>query len=132
MIDTYIRSLLKGVKARQLLLAPAEAAGPYSYLDAGEEQDVYEDATTDMRRISLDLDLNAMTQNGTVRLYRKTNGVNYRIWIQEAYSVGGAEKVFSRDNLVTNQHFKVTYQEAADEGAARSIPYNVITEPMEV
>ena len=114
------------------LLAPAEAAGPFSYLDAGAEQTVYEDATTVMRRISLDLDLNAMTQNGTVRLYRKTDAANYRIWIEEPYNVGGAEKVFSRDNIVTNQHFKVTYEEAADEGAARSIPYNVITEPMEV
>jgi hypothetical protein len=114
------------------LLAPAEAAGPFSYLDAGGEQTVYEDATTDMRKISLDLDLNAMTQNGTVRLYRKTDAATYRIWIQEPFNVGGAEKVFSRDNIVTNQHFKVTYQEAADEGAARSIPYNIITEPMEV
>jgi hypothetical protein len=114
------------------LLTPNETAGPFSYLNAGLEQTVYEDATTVMRKISLDLDLNAMTQNGTVRLYRKTDGANYRIWIEEAYNVGGAEKVFSRDNIVTNQHFKVTYQEAADEGADRSIPYNVITEPMEI
>jgi len=114
-------------------LLPANAvAGPYTYLNAGAEQTVYEDASTTMRKISLDLDLNAMTQNGTVRLYRKTDGTNYRIWIEEPFNVGGAEKVFSRDNIVTNQHFKVTYEEAVDETADRSIPYNVITEPMEI
>jgi len=113
------------------IFATTEATGPYSYLDAGGEQTVYEDATVVRRRISLELDLNAMTQNGTVRLQRKVDGANYRIWIQEAFNVGGAEKVFSRGDIVTNQHFKVTYQEAADEGAARSIPYNIIRQVME-
>jgi hypothetical protein len=109
----------------------SETAGPFSYLDAGGEQDVYEDTAVTRRKISVELDLNAMTQNGTVRLYRKVDGTNYRIWIEEAYNAGGSEKVFTRDQLVTNQHFKVTYEEDADEGGDRSIPYNVITEHKE-
>lgn len=115
----------------QALLTSTEAAGPYSYLDAGGEQTVYQNEVNTRRRISFEMDLNTMTQNGTIRLYRRVDGANYRLWIEEAFVAAGNEKVFTREGITTNQYFRVTYQEAVDEGAARAIPYNVIIEALE-
>lgn len=108
-----------------------EAVGPYSYLDAGGEQTVYANTGTTRRRISFEMDLNTMTQNGTIRIYRKVDGTNYRLWLEEAFAVGGNEKVFTRGDMVTNQDLQITYQESVNEGANRSIPYNVIIEALE-
>ena len=113
------------------LVDTAEAVGPFSYLDAGGEQDVYTNEVTTRRKISFEMSLKNMTQNGTVRVYRKVDGATYDIWIERTYTAAGAEKVWTVEDVITNQHFKVTYQEAVDEGAARSIPYNVIIQVQE-
>jgi hypothetical protein len=128
---TATDSIMRYIKGLLGLSGTSEAVGPYSYLDAGGEQTIYESAVTTRRKISFDIDLNAMTQNGTIRLYRKVDGTNYRIWIEEPFNVGGSEKAFSREGVTINQHFKVTYEESADEGADRSIPYNVIIQAQE-
>ena len=112
------------------LVDSAETAGPFSYLDAGGEQDVVEDTATTRRRISLEIDLDAMTQNGTIKIYRKVNGTNYRVWSTTPFVAAGVEQAFDAI-FTTNQAWKLTYEEDADEGAARSIPYNVITEVIE-
>lgn len=110
------------------LMATIESAGPFSYLDAGGEQDVYEDTSTTRRKISFDMDLSNMTQNGVIRVYRKVDGANYRLQIEQAFTVADGIDAWTVTEAWTNQHWKVTYQEDADEGAARSIPYNVITQ----
>lgn len=113
------------------LVDSAEAVGPYTYLDDGGEQDVYEDTATTRRKIFIELDLNAMTKDGTIRVKRKVDGTNYRTWIEHSYSAAGNEKVWTVTGAVTNQAFKITYEESEDEGANRDIEYNVITQVIE-
>ncbi len=108
----------------------SETVGPFSYLDAGGEQDVIEDTAITRRRISLELDLTTMTQDGTIRIYRKVDGATYGLWSSAAFTAAGVENV-SDAIFTTSQAWKLTYQEGADEGAARSIPFNVITEVIE-
>jgi len=112
-------------------LATTEAAGPFSYLDAGGEQDVYENTGVTRRKISFDMDLSNMTLDGTIRVYRKVDGANYRLHVTQAFTVADGVDAWSVTEAWTNQHWKVTYQESADEGAARSVPYNVIIQPLE-
>ena len=112
------------------LVDSEETTGPFSYLDAGGEQNVVEDVATTRRRISVEFDLSAMTVNGTVRLYRKVDGSTYAIYSEVTFNQAGAEQIFDYQ-FTTNQAWKLTYTEVSDEGAARSIPYEVITEVIE-
>lgn len=113
------------------LIDSAEAAGPYSYLDAGLEQDVYEDTAVTRRRIWVEVSNRNMTQTGTFIIYRKVDGANYDIWLTQAVTIGaGDDRVFDAE-FTTNQHWKITYEEDVDEGANRDIPYNVITQVIE-
>lgn len=112
------------------LVDSAETAGPFSYLDAGGEQDVVEDTATTRRRVSVEIDLDAMTQNGTIRIHRKVDGTNYRIYTETAFVAADAEQAFDAQ-FTTNQAWKLTYQEAVNEGANRSIPFNTIIEVIE-
>ncbi len=113
------------------LIDSAEAAGPFSYLDAGGEQDVYEDAVTTRRRIFVSASNRNMTQTGTFRIYRKEDGANYDLYIGQAVTVGaGDERSWDRE-FTLNQHWKITYEEDVDEGAARAIPFNVVVQVIE-
>lgn len=108
------------------LIDSTEAAGPFSYLDAGGEQDVYEDAVVTRRRIWIEVSNRNMTQTGNFVIYRKVNGANYDVWLTQACTVGaGDDRVFDAEFTI-NQHWKITYEEDVNEGAARDIPYNVI------
>jgi hypothetical protein len=72
-----------------------------------------------------------MTLNGTFIIYRKVDGANYDIWITQNVTVAaGDDRVWDAE-FTTNQHWKITYEESADEGAARAIPYNIITQVIE-
>lgn len=112
------------------LVDSAETTGPFSYLDAGGEQDVVEDTAVTRRRITVNFDLTAMTLNGTVRLLMKVDASGYVIYDETVFVAAGAEQAFDYQ-FTTNQNWKLTYQESADEGAARAIPFNVITEVIE-
>ncbi len=107
-----------------------ETVGPFSYLDAGAEQDVMEDAVTTRRHVSVEVDFTTMTVDGTVRIYRKVDGSTYRLWLEQLISASGTETVFDA-RFTTNQEWKMTYQEVSDEGAARSVPFNTIVEVIE-
>jgi len=119
------------IDAIKALVDSAESAGPMSYLDAGGEQTVVEDTATTRRKIWLDFSNRNMTQTGTFILYRKVDGTNYDIWTSQAVTVGaGDDRAFDAE-FTTNQAWKLTYEEDANEGAARAIPYNVITQVIE-
>ena len=123
-LDTEIAAILG-------LVDSAESAGPYSYLDAGGEQDVVEDTATTRRRIRLEFSNRNMTQTGKFIIYRKVDGTNYDIWTTVLVTVAAGDDRVTDTEFVTNQHWKLTYTEDADEGAARAIPYNVITQEIE-
>ncbi len=109
----------------------AEAAGPSIYLDAGGEQDVYEDAVTTRRRIWVSVSNSGLAQNGKFRIYRKEDEANYDLYLeQDVLVAAGSERVWDAE-FTTNQHWKITYEEDVDEGAARAIPFNVIVQVIE-
>lgn len=129
-VDDSVSSIVARLKGILSLVDSAESVGPFSYLDAGGEQTVVEETLVTRRRVSVEFELDAMTVNGTIRLSRKIDGTNYRIWSETTFVASGAEQAFDFQ-FTTNQHWKLTYQEVSDEGAARSIPFNVITEVIE-
>ncbi|MBA7620067.1 hypothetical protein ES703_27410 [subsurface metagenome] len=119
------------VDAIKALVDSAESVGPYSYLDAGGEQDVVEDTATTRRRIWLEFSNRNMTQTGTFIIYRKIDGSNYDIWATVLCTIGAGDDRSWDAEFTTNQAWKLTYEEDVDEGAARAIPYNVITQVIE-
>ena len=112
------------------LVDSTETVGSFSLVNDTNEQDVVEELATTRRRVALEFELNAMTQDGTIRVFRKVNGTNYRLYTETAFTASGSIKVFDAQ-FVTNQDWKLTYQATVAEGAARSIPFNTITEVIE-
>lgn len=124
-------SLAEALRYVSELTDSIESAGPYSYTDAGGEQNVVEDAITTRRHIWLEFSNRNMAQTGTFRIYRKVDGASYDLWVSEAVLVAaGSDRAFDAE-FTTNQHWKLTYQENVDEAAARNIPYNIITRVIE-
>jgi len=113
------------------LVDSAEAVGPFNYLDAGGEQDVYEDAVTTRRRIWIVVSNRNMTQTGTFIIYRMVDGANYDVYITQAVTIGAGDDRAWDAEFTINQNWKITYEEDVDEGANRDIPYNVITQVIE-
>lgn len=113
------------------LVFTTEAPGPYTYTDTGGEQTFYEDTATTRRDIYIEFSNRNMAQTGKFRLYRKVDGTNYDLWNESAVAVvAGSMRAFDYQ-FTTNQHWKLTYEEDADEGADRDIPYNLITQVKE-
>ncbi|GAI74941.1 unnamed protein product [marine sediment metagenome] len=114
------------------LVDSAEGDGtPFSYLDAGEEQTVVEDAAVTRRRIWLEFSNRNMTQPGTFRVYRKVDGANYDLYAEQPVLVAAGEERAFDAVFTTNQAWKLTYEEDVDETVARAIPFNVITQVIE-
>lgn len=113
------------------LVDSAESAGPYSYLDAGGEQDIYEDTAVTRRRIWFEVSNRNMTQTGTFRIYRMVNGANYDLYIEQAVLIAAGEDRAWDAEFTVNQHWKITYEEDVNEAANRDIPYNVIMQVIE-
>ena len=115
------------------------SSGTHSYIDDGGEQDVVEiTPTTRIKITGIWLDLSNMTQNGTVKLYHKIDGTNYRqlsiYGTEQSYAFTVADTIdgfFIPYNFIVNSDFKVTYEEGGDEGAARDIVYNVFYDVVE-
>lgn len=75
------------------------------------------------------LDLVNMTNDGTVRAYYKIDGSNYRLFSETLFTEAADPDGFWLDvNVGISADLKVTYQEGADEGAARAVPYQIIQE----
>lgn len=128
-ILAYIKGTLNQLATATALIDTTETTGPFSYLDAGAEQDVVEDATVVRRHIWLEVSNRNMTLSGLFKLYRKVDGASYDLWSTEQLLASG-NRVLDYE-FTTNQHWKITYTEDADEGAARSIPFNIITQIVE-
>jgi len=99
--------------------------GVYSYLDTGGEQTVYENTNTNRKIIrGVFLDLVNMTQNGTVKVYCKIDGTNYREFYSKDFTVATDSDGLHIDlNFMVIHSLKITYTEQSNEGAARAIPY---------
>ena len=102
-----------------------KVTGTFSYLDVGAEQTVFEVSGSQRGFIDgIILDLNTITLNGTVRLYSRVDGVNYRLLVTHTYHVGvDPVGLFLDMKFPANVDFLISYEESADEAAARAIPY---------
>lgn len=107
-----------------------DSSGTYTYLNAGIEQTVVTITTTTRKVIQgIWLDLSNMTQNGTIKVYHKIDGTNYREvkGIGTTFTVAtDADGIYLNLNMGITSDLKVTYTEGGDEGTDRAIPYSVI------
>jgi hypothetical protein len=109
-------------------------SGTSTYEDAGGEQTIIEIDSTDYLFITgILLDLSNMTQDGTLKLYSKIDGSNYRLSESLSFTAAGLEDAVPiRSNynyrIAISGGFKLTYTEGVDEGADRAIPYSYILE----
>jgi len=107
----------------QYVPVPLPASGTLSYLDAGGEQTVVEVTPGNAMVVyGLYLDLSNMTQAGTVKVYQKIDGTNYREISSDATAAGESYMLNAVYGIAYDM--KVTYTEAVDEGAARDLPYS--------
>lgn len=105
-----------------------DSSGTFSYLDAGGEQVVVKIATTTRKQIQgIWVDLVNMTQNGTVRLYYKIDGTNYRLFRSYPFVVlTDPDGTYLDLNMGITNDLEVRYIEGVDEAAVRAIPYSII------
>lgn len=127
-----IKSQTNGIAAIATATSSAESAGNISYVHAGGEQTVI--ALTAPGRIVLQgawLDLVNITKAGTVRLYYKIDGTNYRLVEALAFDPA-VDNVgfFINLNMGLVNDVKITYQEGSDEGSNRTIYYDLIYNKM--
>jgi hypothetical protein len=119
---------------RQALAACATmtaTTGTFAYLNAGGEQTIIEvvPSTTSEIIHSIWVDLSSLTLGGTIKLYNKIDGTNYREVESFNVSPGVTTPGFLfTPSFATNTSYKLTYTEAADEGADRNIVYRVMRE----
>lgn len=105
--------------------------GTYSYTNAGGEQTVLEVLNANANLLKFNgiwLDLVNMTQNGTIKVYYKIDGTNYRVFNTNSWTTADDDGVLIDLESIISGSFKVTYTEAVDEGADRAIPYDVTFE----
>ena len=113
----------------QTQTSSVEFVGPFSYLDAGGEQTVYESLLATRRQISVLFDLSAMTQDGTIRLKMRVDGSTFRLYDSADFKKD--EDDIYEYTFIINQAYRLTYEEKSDEGADRSIAFNVTEEALE-
>lgn len=107
---------------------PQITSGTYSYLDAGGTQDIVEVTNTSgniCKIIGITVDCNVLTQNGTLGLMIKVDSSNYREVAKTSFTVASDDSCSLFANIYTENAFKFTWLEGADEGAARDLPYEM-------
>jgi len=129
--DTTVGTSIYAKVTKLLANITTPSNGVLSYLDAGGEQTVVEVTPTTAEVVhGMWLDLVNMTQDGTIKVYYKIDGTNYREIESFSFTVATDSDGFYIDRTFgfgPNQ-YKVTYTEGADEGAARNLPYRLIRE----
>lgn len=104
-----------------------KATGTFVLADNTNEQDVLEFVTNN-EQIEVTLDVSLLTQNVTVRVFGKTDGITYRL-VQSAVHPTD----FDGDNIVLalngkGRDQKITLQSSVAEGATRNIPHARVEE----
>jgi hypothetical protein len=136
--DAYpVTSAIAELQARLVELkhlnATASVRGSYTYTDAGGTQAVITFTPIDSVKLSgIFLDLNAMTQNGTVTVSYQIDGTNARDFHTVPFAIATSLKGMYLDiPAIIDDAIVVNYTEGANEGAARSIPFAYIFENKE-
>jgi len=124
--NTKISNIENDVASIETTVTPTKVYADFLYLDAGGEQTIFELTNNTKTFVtSIMLDLTNMNNNGTLKLYSKINTVNYVLLHTEPYVNGTDDPGFLityEINLIGD--FKITYEEASDEGGDITIAYN--------
>lgn len=110
------------------LVSSSESKGTYTYTNSGGEQTIVTITTTARKLIDgIWLDLVNMTQSGTIKLYYKVDGTNYREVTSFYFDPStDSDCLFMNLSMGITDDLKVTYTEATDEGADRDIKFSVV------
>lgn len=94
------------------------------------ENIIIDQATPTGGKVQAFVDLSALTQNATIKLYRKIDGTNYRVMkTYPTFVVGTTDPGFYTDPFFTRNGFKLTITPAVAEGAARSTSWEIFGDP---
>ena len=105
----------------------SDSSGTFQYLVAGGEQIVNTLATSTRLTVQgIWLDLSNMTQNGTIKIYYKVDGSNYRLFSTNSWLTTDEPGQYINLNMGITNDLKVTYTAAAPEGVQRGLPYSII------
>lgn len=86
------------------------------------------DQATPIGHSQIYMDLNALTQNATIKVYRKIDNATYRLLRAYAFTFGSSAVGWYSDQHMTRNGFKVTITMGTTEGADRSVPYEMLTQ----
>jgi len=97
----------------------------FAYLNAGLEQTAFTfTPATNVKLSSIWFDLATLTQNTTIRLKHQIDGANYATFQTFQWTTGMDNGVYFRGlALADARPLQASFQEVADEGADRDIPY---------
>jgi hypothetical protein len=123
---TYYRNNLK---LREIGDCPTVTSGTFAFPNGTTEQTIIELTPSVVTYMyNFWLDLNALTQNCTIKVYSKIDGTNYReiepmTLTNIDYSLG----LVLKEQMISTA-WKITIQSTVAEGASRNIPYRYFTE----
>jgi hypothetical protein len=123
---TYYRN---NVKLREIGDCPTVTSGTFALPNGTTEQTIIELTPTVVTYLyNFWLDLNALTQNCTIRVYSKIDGTNYReIEPMTLSNIDYSLGLVLKEQMISTA-WKITIQSTVAEGASRSIPYRYFTE----
>lgn len=126
-------SIVARAKKISARVKPNKTKGTYSHTGDATEEDVVEITPAVMSVVQgVWLDLVNMTQNGTIILYYKIDGINYREVLSQSFTVAtDSDGVYLNVNMGIVDDFKVTYKPSVGEGGAKNIPYLIVYNTME-
>jgi len=123
---TFYRNNLK---LREIGDCPTVTSGTFAFPNGTTEQTIIELTPSVVTYLyNFWLDLNALTQNCTIKVYSKIDGTNYReiepmTLTNIDYSLG----LVLKEQMISTA-WKITIQSTVAEGASRNIPYRYFTE----
>jgi hypothetical protein len=119
------------LKLREIGDCPTVTSGTFTLTSDTSEHTIVELTPSVVTYIyNFWLDLDALTQNCTVRVYSKIDGTNYREMLPMRLNnmpPSAAEGLALKQQII-NTAWKITIQSTVVEGASRSIPYRYFTE----
>jgi hypothetical protein len=117
------------LKLREIGDCPTVTSGTFAFPNGTTEQTIIELTPSVVTYLyNFWLDLNALTQNCTIKVYSKIDGTNYReiepmTLTNIDYSLG----LVLKEQMISTA-WKITIQSTVAEGASRNIPYRYFTE----
>jgi len=117
------------LKLREIGDCPTVTSGTFAFPNGTTEQTIIELTPSVVTYLyNFWLDLNALTQNCTIKVYSKIDGTNYReIEPMTLSNIDYSLGLILKEQMISTA-WKITIQSTVAEGASRNIPYRYFTE----